>query len=132
MAWTATQGKAYDIGTDGSTSDFQNAFDEVEKEIVYLLDAGSRVIDEIGSTDDYDFMFVNDINRLKLTVGGQALDAARIDDVTYGFGKDESLSEGYKFILTYYENVWYTVERIMVSALYGILMCLLKKQHQFS
>ena len=104
MAWTATQGKAYDIGTDGSTSDFQNAFDEVEKEIVYLLDAGSRVIDEIGSTDDYDFMFVNDINRLKLTVGGQALDATRIDDVTYGFGKDESLSEGYKFILTYYEN----------------------------
>lgn len=79
-------------------------FDGIQKEIYYLLDAGSQVVDVMGNDIDdkgneYDFDFVNDIDALELTVNGKALDKTKIDENTYGFGKTDA---GYKFELTYH------------------------------
>lgn len=51
------------------------SFDTIRNEIVYLLGAGSCVVDEIGSGTDnkgnaYHFDFVDDAANLALTVGG--------------------------------------------------------------
>ena len=87
-------------------------FADIQNDIYYLLDAGSYVVDVIGSGNDnygnaYNFDFVNDIDKLKLTVNGIALDKEKIDEYTYGFGKLEVNSNSareanYKFILRYY------------------------------
>ena len=81
-------------------------FTQIMKEIYYVVDQGSSIKDSIGSgTDDkgnaYDFSFVNDLEKINLTLGGQKLDKEKITDNTYGFGKDSTLAAGYKFVLTY-------------------------------
>ena len=88
------------------------SFDNIQNDIYYLLDAGSYVVDVIGSGNDnygnaYNFDFVNDIDKLELTVNGIALDKEKIDEYTYGFGKLEVNSSStrkayYTFILRYY------------------------------
>lgn len=87
------------------------SFDNIQNDIYYLLDAGSYVVDVIGSGNDnygnaYNFDFVNDIDKLELTVNGIALDKEKIDKYTYGFGKLEVNSNSahkayYTFILRY-------------------------------
>ena len=87
-------------------------FADIHDDIYYLLDAGSQVVDVIGSGKDdkgnpYNFDFVNDIDKLELTVNGIALDKEKIDEYTYGFGKLEVNSSStrkayYTFILRYY------------------------------
>lgn len=98
MAWTGTQGKCYNI-----SDDLSGAFEEVEREITYVVDAGSQVIDVIGGDDDgikydYDFDFVDVIS---LTVGGEELDFTK-EGNTYYFG--DSIDGTYPFVLTYYPN----------------------------
>ena len=98
MEWTNEQGKCYNI-----SDDLSGAFDEVEREITYVVDAGSQVIDVIGGDDDgvnydYDFDFVDVVS---LTVGGEELDFTK-DGNTYYFG--ESRDGIYPFVLTYYPN----------------------------
>ena len=97
----------------GDTVQIASVFAEIEDDILYLLDAGSRVVDEIGQGttnlgDPYDFTFVNDVNRMELTVKGVALDKELISQdadgayTSYGFGKR---GEGdYRFVVTYYPN----------------------------
>lgn len=80
------------------------SFDSIQKEIYYLLDAGSKVVDEIGSTEEYNFDFVNSKEKLTLTVGGETLAVEQIDGTTYGFGKDDTLESGYQFVLHYYKD----------------------------
>ena len=94
----------------GETVDFT----DIQNDIYYLLDKGSYVVDEIGSGTDnksngYDFDFVNDIDRLALTVGGEVLDKTELIDPSfsdpyitsaYGFGAGES--GAYDFELYYY------------------------------
>lgn len=94
-----------------------STFDQIEKEVFYLLDKGSSVVDVIGyGTDnlgaDYNFDFVNSLDNLNLTVGGKTLDkeALASDKVSadvnatsaYGFGKKADGS--YDFELWYYAN----------------------------
>lgn len=84
-------------------------FSQIMKEIYYVVDQGSSIEDSIGSgTDDkdnaYDFSFVNDLEKIDFTLGGQKLDKEKITDNTYGFGKESSPaadSVDYKFVLTY-------------------------------
>ena len=81
-------------------------FDQIQNDIYYLLDAGSEVQDYIGEgTDnlgnDYDFQFVNDLSKLKLTVGGVELDKHEIEENVYGFGHRDG---EYQFILSYEPN----------------------------
>lgn len=94
-------------------------FDQIQKEVFYLLDAGSKVVDTIGyGTDDqgneYNMDFIPDVSRLTLTVGDKALDAHEIEVVDsgfngsayetscFGFGSHENAD--YDFVLHYYEK----------------------------
>ena len=99
-------------GYGGSTGDLVTAFESIADEMIYLLDAGSFVVDEIGYGDDYDFTFVDDKSALSLTVGEgeeqEILECEKIDttgdkDITsaYGFGKTDG---NYRFVLNYYDN----------------------------
>lgn len=77
-------------------------FEQIQNDIYYLLDAGSKVVDVIGHTDDYNFDFVNDAANLTMTVGGETLKTTKINDTSYGFGE---LRDGeYPYVLTYYAN----------------------------
>lgn len=77
-------------------------FDQIQNDIYYLLDAGSKVVDVIGHTDDYNFDFVNDAANLTMTVGGETLKTTKIDETSYGFG--EQRDGEYPYVLTYYAN----------------------------
>lgn len=93
-------------------------FGQIEKEIYYLLDDGSEVVDVIGyGTDNhgnsYNFDFVNEIDRLTLTVGGKELNKELIVDTqmtdpnatsAYGFFSGDESGEKYDFELYYYEK----------------------------
>lgn len=100
MKWTNTQGKCYNITGEENLAD---AFANVEKDITYVVDAGSQVVDVIGGDDDgvnydYDFDFVDVVS---LTVGGEPLDYTK-DGNTYNFGDPR---DGiYPFVLTYYPD----------------------------
>lgn len=97
------------------------SFDEIENDIYYLLDAGSKVVDVIGkgtygTTNKfaYDFDFVNDAENLTLTVGGEKLDVTDLTEpdlymsdpfetARYGFGNvSANIPGGYPYVLHYY------------------------------
>ena len=96
------------------------SFDDIQNDIYYLLDAGSKVVDVIGyGTDNkgnkYNFDFVDDISALTLTVNGKKLPAQEIDvtdafftgsyeTACYVFGDPSGDSSGYPFALHYYAN----------------------------
>ena len=94
------------------------SFEDIQNDIFYLLDAGSSVVDVIGyGTDnagnEYNFDFVDNLDNLKITVGGNELDEEDIIDpqfndpyVTsaYGFSDPASGRDGYDFVLKYYQK----------------------------
>ena len=97
------------------------SFEDIQKNIHYLLSAGSKVTDVIGNDkdnkgNDYDFDFVNKAENLTLTVGSEKLDVVDLTDpdlgftnvnetARYGFGESSSAySGGYPFVLHYYAN----------------------------
>lgn len=93
------------------------SFDSIEKEIYYLLDAGSKVKDVIGygkdnEGNDYNMDFVNDASKLSIKVGDEVLQAEKLEqkvlgnfeDVAnetsaYGFGQKDG---AYRFVLHYF------------------------------
>ena len=86
-------------------------FDEIQKDIYYLLDEGSSVKDVIGYGEDYNFDFINSLDALTLTVGGEELDKEELIDPSYtdpyvtsayGFGPNGDGT--YQFVLNYYEK----------------------------
>ena len=88
-----------DYLANGETVDF----DQIQNDIYYLLDAGSKVDDYMGYVeDDYNFDFVNDVSALSMNVGGQEYSAIKIEENVYGFAPDSSVDGGYKYILEYY------------------------------
>lgn len=94
-------GKAFvEYLNDGSVLDF----DMIQKDIYYLLDAGSQVVDIIGQGKDnqgkdYNFNVVN-LENMTITVGGVELKKEKISDNEYGFG---DVRDGiYDFKVTYY------------------------------
>lgn len=94
------------------------SFDTIRNEIVYLLGAGSCVVDEIGSGTDnkgnaYHFDFVDDAANLALTVGGRTYTVTKAEQAengavsTYWFGQPvENGQSGadYPFVLHYYKD----------------------------
>lgn len=99
--WTATIGDYYD-----GSQNIDTILSSISDEIGQYVDAGSKVVDEIGSGTDnhgnaYNFDFINDIERLTLTVGGTALNKTRVDATIYSFGTEEKPNQ---FTLHYYEN----------------------------
>lgn len=70
-------------------------FDEIEKEIYYLLDAGSQVEDIIGYAEgDYNFDFINSASKLSLTVGE---DAYTVSEVKEGLDENETARYHFSF-----------------------------------
>ena len=107
-------------GYGGTAGQLTQAFEEIVDELIQLVDAGSSVIDVIGSgTDDkgnaYNFDFVNSSDNLILTVGGKAQDVTELtvdlglqdnnETARYGFGTSSAdIDGGYPFVLHYYAN----------------------------
>lgn len=95
------------------------SFGDIQNDIYYLLDAGSKVVDVIGAGTDnlgneYNFDFV-DPESLKLTVGDTELTPVPLMDpqftdnfVTgvFGFGAENGSKDEqtYPYVLRYYEN----------------------------
>ncbi len=102
-AWTGSEnvGRYYDF------DEVENAFNDLSDQITYFVDAGSYVIDQMGSGEDqgwkYDFDFVNDAQYLTLTVGGKTLEVTGLGNNSYGFGDSNGSADGknYPFVLTY-------------------------------
>lgn len=91
-------------GFGGEEGELSNVFESIANEVIHLLDAGSRVEDYMGYVEnDYNFDFVNELDKIKLTVGGAELPAVQIDSNTYGFGASNGSSDGktYPFVVTY-------------------------------
>ena len=74
------------------------SFDDIQKDIYYLLDAGTKVEDYMGYVaDDYNFDFVAD--GLTMKVGDQTYEAVCLEDNKYGFAPNEE--NAYAYTLTY-------------------------------
>lgn len=95
---------------DGSVLDF----DTIQKDIYYLLAAGSQVVDIIGQGkddkgNDYNFDVVN-LENMTITVGGVELNKVKIQSeefprsTTYGFFAGEIEDGKYDFVVTYYPD----------------------------
>ncbi len=92
-----------------SSARYDELFNKIYEEMNPIIERETYLIDEMGfgkypDGSDYDFDFVNELEKLSISVDGEVLGAVKINDSTYGFGEDTTLPEGYKFILTYYEN----------------------------
>ena len=88
-----------DYLADGETVDF----DQIQNDIYYLLDAGSKVDDYMGYVEgDYNFDFVNDASALSMKVGETTYEAVDLGENRYGFAPDESVDAEYDYILEYY------------------------------
>ena len=104
-------GKAFvEYLNDGSVLDF----DTIQKDIYYLLDAGSQVVDIIGQGkdnkgNDYNFDVAN-LDNMTITVGGVELNKVKIQSdefpgsTTYGFFEGEIADGNYDFVVTYYPD----------------------------
>lgn len=108
--WTAEVGSYYTA----SMFNVQDAFEGVRDEMIYLLDAGSQVVDIIGQGkddkgNDYNFDVVN-LENMTITVGGVELNKVKIQSeefpgsTTYGFFEGEIADGNYDFIVTYYPD----------------------------
>ncbi len=77
-------------------------FADVKDQLIYLLDAGTTVVDYMGYVEgDYNLDFVNKIDTLVLTVDGETKPVTQLSDNSYGFG--DKLDNGkYEYELTYY------------------------------
>ncbi|WP_417018739.1 S-layer homology domain-containing protein [Anaerotignum sp.] len=108
--WTAEVGSYYTA----SMSNVQDAFEGVRDEMIYLLDAGSQVVDIIGQGkddkgNDYNFDVAN-LDNMTITVGGVELNKVKIQSeefpgsTTYGFFEGEIADDSYDFVVTYYPD----------------------------
>lgn len=106
--WTAEVGSYYTA----SMFNVQDAFEGVRDEMIYLLDADSRVVDIIGQGkdnkgNDYNFDVAN-LDNMTITVGGVELNKVKIQSdefhgsTTYGFFEGEIADGHYDFVVTYY------------------------------
>ena len=94
------------------------SFEDIQNDIFYLLDEGSSVVDVIGygidnAGNEYNFDFVDNLDNLNITVGGNELDKEDIIDPqfndpyvtsSYGFYDPASGRDGYDFVLKYYQK----------------------------
>lgn len=106
--WTATIGNYYNGST--SASGMNNTFASIADDLIQLVDKGSRVTDVMGSGSFYDFDFVADAAKLRLSVNGTVLPVSVVPDglssgetARFVFGEAGS-DDVYPFVLHYYKN----------------------------
>ena len=79
MAAEGDGGKSYLWGPSFMSylaGDKKVTFEQIENDILYLVDAGSTVIDTMGKTADYDFDFISSAADISLNVGEKAYTAS--------------------------------------------------------
>lgn len=110
VEWTKNVGQLY-LHTEKTVDEtaFNNYISQIDTDVAAEEDDSFYLVDEMGygqykDGSDYNFDFVNDIDKITINVGGTDLDKTKIDDNTYGFGKDDSLLGGYKYVFRYYPN----------------------------
>ncbi|MCD8121432.1 MAG: VWA domain-containing protein [Clostridiales bacterium] len=64
---------------ESSEADAETIFASVKDDLIQLVDAGSTVVDVIGKTDEYDFDFVDDAEKISLTVGDVTYTTTKVD-----------------------------------------------------
>lgn len=80
------------------------SFEKIHNDIYYLLSAGSRVEDYMGYVEnDYNFDFVNALDKLTLKVGDKVLEKTQLEANKYGFGAKNGSEDKttYPYVLTY-------------------------------
>ena len=92
-----------------SEEQVEHIFDVLNNTLIQVVDAGSYVVDEMGSGQDnygnaYDFAFVNDIDRITLTVGEEQLKATEITEPENGATSAWSFGENGRFKLYYFAD----------------------------
>lgn len=92
-----------------SEEQVERIFDDLNNTLIQVVDAGSYVVDEMGSGQDnysnaYDFAFVNDIERITLTVGEEPLKATEITEPKNGATSAWSFGENGRFKLYYFAD----------------------------
>ena len=75
------------------------SFQDIRKDILYLVDKGSVVKDYIGE----DFTFVNGENPFTLIINDEELISTKVDENTYTFRKAEDEEGTYRHKVTYYD-----------------------------
>lgn len=115
--------------TNGGTftsNQMDSVFSTLENKLIQVVDEGSYVIDEIGSGSykmgeenyNYDFKFVNDIDKLTLTVGEQKLTSTLIEQsgatAAWKFGEDSQFELYYYKDGTTYEGHDYSGKECLV------------------
>lgn len=80
------------------------SFDNIQNDIYYLLDKGSRVEDYMGyvaGEDGYNFDFVDKASALSMKVGEETYEAVPLENNSYGFAPNDEQTSGYDYVLTY-------------------------------
>lgn len=105
--------KVYRYDDTSSEELVQSAFGKIREDLIYLISAGSEVVDVIGSGSDYNFDFVDEVGALSLKVGDEVLTVEKIADdpqftdmnatSIYGFSREGEFGN-YPFVLLYYAN----------------------------
>lgn len=100
MDWTASGNAGNSVGYNIDSIDVTEAFQNIKRELLYAVDAGSVVEDYMGYVKgEYNFDFVNDASAMNIQVGNESYEAVQINDNTYGF---KSYEDGeYGFVLEY-------------------------------
>lgn len=132
-AYAVCAGVEQEVGTYPFGPSFMNhlaqgktvAFSDIQREIYYLISAGSTVVDYMGYVEDgYDFDFVNAAAALTMQVGEESLMAEEIGENRYGFGRraaDSGTAETtYRYELEYQPGekqedehfIWYINEPV--------------------
>ena len=110
LKWTKNVGDLYfQNKTSITTDDLANIFSEIDNKIIQNVEIDSYIIDEMGfgtysDGSKYDLDFVNDLDKISISLNNEVLDKVQIEENQYGFGADDSVTGGYKYILTYYPN----------------------------
>ncbi len=110
LNWTKNVGSSYVNNSKTlSTEVLGDILDQIKEEMLAEENVTSYLVDEMGfgelsTGDQYNFDLVNDINKIVIYEDNQPLNKEQISENVYGFGKDTSLAEGYKYIFRYYPN----------------------------
>lgn len=115
-AWLAEQAGIIRYHRDDDTP-ATDVFADVKDELLQVVGAGSKVVDVIGygtyaDDTDYDFEFVNSVDKLTLTVGGKVFEKTQIYETAYGFGDENGSADKttYPYVLHYYAKGFGEIE----------------------
>lgn len=110
LKWTESVGELYFKNKTSITAEeLADTFSQINSNILQKVIVDSYIIDEMGfgaysDGTKYDLDFVNDLDKIDIYFNNEELDKTEIEPNVYGFGADDTIGSGYKYILRYYPN----------------------------